>query len=669
MLTPFVISDFRAGIFEDKEPWQSPEDSFREAVNAKLFRGRMVRRNGYTKWGTLGTGQEETPGTGNALGTAGSPYSEALTSVPVVPADGTYTVVIADTATHTGANAVKDDPAQVSADGTAGVLVHAVDGNVGTIDYITGDIIVNGLSVAFDSNVTINYEYRRLTVSGGVEPENMVMGIANFFAADGGENLLAFDRRRYWKWVSADSRFEDVEDAASPPGQDVFTCEPDSFFFWAAFEDRLAVVNDTDQPFYYDAAADVWKQIHVDWNNPAVAQDDLDGTGGDVSYTPEIRSAKVCVRFRNRLVLLSTKEGAGSDPHRRRARWSEPIPNFDSGDSWDPNGWKDCPTDGLIVAARVYKEDLIVLFSNGEIWRLAPIDDVINPFDWERLSEDTIGARSPRGILPRGNQIIYVAATDILEWDGAREKSAIPGFRNRPQLWFSSAMRYSYAEKIEESRQSIFSYEPLSSSGKYPSRAIVVMEDSPITEYEYPFHVYGRYSSASSVAWDDIVDAWDDIAYSFDSVTPIEGTPALLGGDRAMFVHQLDVTQQDNGADFEWKIATQRLNPFMQSARDGRPGSWYSSRVAYLDVVFEVGGQVEVTFSAMANFSDAPYVTKQFTLTPSGGGSEKIVKRIVVNRLADLHKFEFKGTAPVAIAIEAICMWARKGARVRETRV
>jgi hypothetical protein len=86
-------------------------------------------------------------GSWSGEGTAGSPASDTLANVPVKAG----TLKIRDTSLHTRGHMLTDD--------LAGNIVHPVDGNVGTIDYATGAILVNVLSAAFDSDVTLQYQH------------------------------------------------------------------------------------------------------------------------------------------------------------------------------------------------------------------------------------------------------------------------------------------------------------------------------------------------------------------------------------------------------------------------------------------------------------------------------------------------------------------------------
>ncbi|HET6494478.1 MAG TPA: hypothetical protein VFH61_03825 [Thermoleophilia bacterium] len=99
-------------------------------------------------------------GSWSGLGTAASPASDTLvTFLPIVAGS----LKVYDTTLHANALRLSDDG--------AGGLTHPVDGSVGTINYTTGAILVNGLTDAFDSDVTIEYQYTEVVPTSASRAE------------------------------------------------------------------------------------------------------------------------------------------------------------------------------------------------------------------------------------------------------------------------------------------------------------------------------------------------------------------------------------------------------------------------------------------------------------------------------------------------------------------
>src|SRR5277367_6441095 len=55
MSSNFIIGPIKDGLRKDQKPWAIPEDAFETLTNAYQFRGRILRRQGYSLLGRLST--------------------------------------------------------------------------------------------------------------------------------------------------------------------------------------------------------------------------------------------------------------------------------------------------------------------------------------------------------------------------------------------------------------------------------------------------------------------------------------------------------------------------------------------------------------------------------------------------------------------------------------
>lgn len=85
--------------------------------------------------------------TGTSGDGAGAPANFTLAVVPITPG----TVRISDSSVHTRGLSIVDDG--------SGLLVHPVDGIIGTIDYTGGICSISGMAVAFDADAVATYSY------------------------------------------------------------------------------------------------------------------------------------------------------------------------------------------------------------------------------------------------------------------------------------------------------------------------------------------------------------------------------------------------------------------------------------------------------------------------------------------------------------------------------
>lgn len=650
MLSPFPIFDMRSGLDISKEPWISPPDAWRELENCYVHRGRIIRRGGYTLFGELGyVVTAEATGDGNAKGTSGAPYNDTLTNSPVVPAKagsgGTLygRVTIEDTSTHTGANAVMDDG--------NGNLVHAVDGTVGSINYSTGAFTVNGLSVAFDSNVTVDYEYRKDTA-------NAVMGIESHFPAAGGENLLAMDRFRYWKYDSTEMRFK----APAAVVQNLWSGSDADFMFSDMADDKLLVANGVDPVYYYNGTA--FAEVHTDFDNPTgtPANPETGGAAGG-GYSRNVDSAQMVFFHKNRIILLHTLEG--SIRYGQRARWSEVDPSLaqsylaDGSDYiWRAADYKDAPTVDQIVSASLLGDDLVVFFERS-VWRLTWTNDFRTPFEWEQIAP-TDGSFAKMSTVDFTDELLSLGPTSMVATDGNEVYSIDDAMPDRVLDMNPEKLLYSFSIVAEDKRLVLWTF--ADAAEDYPNKMLTHQyETKSWAEWSLAMHCLGYYEFAEGLTWDDVTDKYGAIEHPFDMRTSKAGFPAVLGGDRICKVWRLFDGLEDDGTPYTMRMSGQRLNPYKDQGGAGAA----NARLGQLDIIATAATDVVLTVRLYENFENSAYQTYTMDLTPSEV-SDKVKRTVVVNRSALAHRVEIEYTGSSFVAIEAIIPWFEPDGEIRE---
>lgn len=124
-LQPFLISEFKTGLFNYLEPWMRPRDAFEPLFNAFTYRGTIQKRNGYFVFGQMSYQDTLTAGNGGKI------YSGILTTHPIIP--GTFTPT---------------DGIESFVDNSDGTLTGSSGGS-GTINYTSG-----AWSLTFNANVS-----------------------------------------------------------------------------------------------------------------------------------------------------------------------------------------------------------------------------------------------------------------------------------------------------------------------------------------------------------------------------------------------------------------------------------------------------------------------------------------------------------------------------------
>lgn len=114
---PFLISEFKTGLFNYLEPWMRPIDAFDPLSNAYIYRGTLQKRSGYTVFGRLAYRDN---GIQIAVGDGGVNYAGTLATFPI----------------RAGSFSATDGVESFTDDGL-GVLTGSAGGS-GTINYTTG---------------------------------------------------------------------------------------------------------------------------------------------------------------------------------------------------------------------------------------------------------------------------------------------------------------------------------------------------------------------------------------------------------------------------------------------------------------------------------------------------------------------------------------------------
>lgn len=648
-LMPYPIYDMQAGEYEARQPWLSPPQAWKEVLNAYLFRGRMQKRGGYTYFSELGYPYAETPGTGNAEGTAGAPYSESTVTTVVVP----LTVTIEDTTAHNG------NTKWVHDDGN-GVLLDLSDGDaeVGTINYTTGAIVVNALAVAFDSNVTISYGRN----ASDEVADNAVMGMHSMYPRDGGEFFFAFDTRRMWSYSTSTSTFE-----MNPAFTADFWSGDRSDHMWAyQYNDILMLTNRVNEITYHDGSN--LKIMHIDWDHktgsaPGDPQDGTGTSGRTGSYDPTVDTCTIIVWYKNRIVLLAPDEDGGVKP--QRARWSEVNPviqqSYVGGDVYPfPAGFfSDAPTPERITSAGFLGDDLFVFFETS-VWRLSWNDDFRQPFIWEKVSESE-GSLSRMGTINRPDRLFTTSATRINMTDGRDVVVANADIPDRILDWNLEALEYAYAHDADELRLAIFAY--AAKNDTYPENALVYQyEEGGWSTFDFPFHTYGYYEFSGQLTWNQINETWNETHTSWNERSKAGGFPATVAGDRECKIWFLFDGLLDDGESIRMRAKTQRLNPYT-----GQGGAaTANARMAQCDIIAKSAPGASLTVRFYADYDSVPYLVHTMPLDPIVQTTDKVRRQLLVNRSAMYHMIEIEHTGPEEIKIDAVVPWFEPdgGARI-----
>ncbi len=328
------------------------------------------------------------------------------------------------------------------------------------------------------------------------------------------------------------------------------------------------------------------------------------GTGW-ANYNPPIDpdnalvGALLIFPYRGYLVFLNTWEGneaSGPINYGNRARWtqigtpyySEPVPTTPSPQFVDINagrddifgrgGANDAPTQEVIVGAAFIRDVLIVYFERST-WRLRFVNNAQNPFVWERINVE-LGSSCPfstipfdKGAMTLSNRGILISdANDTIRFDekipddvfnirqsenGYQRVYGIRTFRTRLTYWtFPSATRV---------------------TGKFPDQVLVYNYETQNWSYfDDCFTCFGYYYPSTS----DLGERWMDLPLPWpeynDKTAEVSvshsGLETVIAGNQQGFVFKLEQQSSQNSESLY--IASITGNLINSPANNLPDGTW-----------------------------------------------------------------------------------------------
>lgn len=188
--TGFAISNFRTGFDEAVEPWLLPRDAFQVLQNCHLYRGVVEKITGYSLFATMS--YRRLAGLNGTIDGVNKTFTATLSPQP-----STNNIIVQSTI-DAGATLTET----FTDDGT-GTLTGS-NGGTGTLNYSTGAISVTfGAAAPTDQTFGgVQYNSVIIQLDSYASPGRPIMGIKQYIADTGGQDVLIFDTRRVGKIVT-----------------------------------------------------------------------------------------------------------------------------------------------------------------------------------------------------------------------------------------------------------------------------------------------------------------------------------------------------------------------------------------------------------------------------------------------------------------------------------
>ncbi len=657
MYQPFIIADHQVGVHVGKKPWISPAEAFQKVENARIFRGRVVKRQGWKHFTTLGTrvvdenmgtlaGTEVLIGYNPAPPQDGLPLDvnnlSAIANLPVLPPLPTPTAYSIEIFAGPWTFRCLDNPPSGSIwalEKTAGPAI--TPGYAGLVDLVTGRWFI---ALAFPDtfaagDVTMSYEYNR-----GLP----VTGIQEFVDAAGVQQLVATDTRRLWVWDSVAVRMVDVE------GTDTWTGDGTNLMQITPNRDVLVLNNAKDPPYLYDPVLGL-RQQKTDLTTPGGAAYDIDRCWQTLA-------------FKNRLLIFRPTESGAELV--RSVRWAR-VNQLETFEGLDT---AEIPTDARFMQARVIGDRCIIFCDRaGETFELVPEDEPLAPWSFRRLRGEGDASSRLGGVTLLDEALVW-GQTRLLRCDGAEAlriyQDETPDVVSEANAVATGNTVGMDADVLEEVWLAF-----TEANKEWPERVLVVnARTRSIMFYTHAVSAFGRFrqSVGQVYTWANAPGTWEQAHFAWNESSLRAGFPLVLVGDRESRIFNATSAQYgDDTVDdyevatsegFEMLVESQALNPY------ARPGgtSFSHARLGMVDVVAEAVDGGELVVEVQSGFSGDPILSQTIDLSPAKAGDTTVVRRVFVNRTAESHVIRLRDSSTQRRVIEAVIPYFAPTAPIRK---
>lgn len=646
---PFLISEFKTGLYDYLQPWIRPQDAFEPLVNAYIYRGVLQKRNGSTIFGNqladhqpvMGIMIYQNESTGaQSLVVASTQYLYLYTA-GATPDGGTFSKI----------NTVSASPFW---SGTAtGTLV---------LNTLWGHLTAGTVSIT-DGTTTITDDGAGNLSSGGIFAAGSTIvyttGIAtiNFTGTTTGVTL------KITVTVSASNPY--------------FTGNIGNFFNWVNWQPTSSVTSISTSYLYMANNKDpVTLFDGTNLSRPGFYVD----TPGTVHITTAL-DVKV---YNNRLLLIRPTVSGEANEANQDIYFSALFNPFDFvGDTAGHGGAISAATGDQIQSAEFIRDNLIIAFTNST-WSFQISGVNSPPFIFRRLNSSK-NCSCPYAGVQYDERVTNLGNTGFLACDGVNvQRFDIPIIDYYESQISQQYFNQDFSQRYDNLNQTWMfypSYDVLDTNplvgnvapGSDETLVYNFLENTWATyENSFPMTCMGRFQVPSGTTWAELNvapnDYWENTHASWNSYGTQTTSPILLGGDTTGNIYHLDnplavrdgESSGSDGTSFNVSITTTRWNPFMPLGQ--------KTQFGYIDVYYSVASvdpanPIQVTFNFYVDNSDN--VAASRILTFDGPvGSDYAWKRVYCNLMGEFIRIGIDPSEDAPFQISGFVLWARPAGRL-----
>lgn len=714
---PFLISEFKTGLYNYLKPWIRAQDAFDPLENAYIYRGILQRREGYIPLGVTGRLRyKDYLATGNGT----KIYGGTLAIIPIVP--GTFTPT---------------DGTESFTDDGLGFLTGSAGGS-GTIDYVTGI-----WTLTFNANVSITTNIYGI-YSPNTFPARPIMGLKEYTnEATDVSTLVGLDTRRAAVFNNSTQLFDPlasmtqtlwVDDgstasialntgwaAVSPYTQalvpltvtisypSVSTTDDGSGGFAGAGDilntttvdyatgiitldlstnvaDRVYTVTANLQGDYFTGNysnffnstnwfGDLYLTNNKDritlYNGTNLARPPFFIEDADrITYTNNIAFCLDVDVYKNRFIVQrpSIENTSGQNGLAPQSfRWSAiNVPTNLVADVAGNGGELSAPTDDFIQSSEFLRDQLIVPFTNS-YWTFRFTGSDFNPFRWDKIN-NTKSCNAPYATIPYDQRITAMGSKGLVACDGVNvDRYDLPIIDQFVEI-NSDFFGQCFGQRFDTMNQSWMIYPLATSNTTPPATGVLLYNFLENTWATFQTHIsmscLGLYGVTFDVVWDSfalglplaaIYPDWDACSnLTWNTYLNEELEPTLLGGGSDGVVYQLYNSSSDNNEDFDCTIQSTQWNPFTNLGQKVQFG--------YIDFYYEISDASVFTLTFFVDNQQTPCAVR--TLTLDGPQvSNKHVKRVYINVMGEFLSMQMHSETQAAARFLGMILWARPAGR------
>lgn len=720
---PFLIAEFKTGLFNYLEPWIRPIDAWDPLSNAYIYRGALTKRQGYNIFGRM-TYQDNNI----ALGNGGTSYGGTLSTTPIVagsfsPSDGTESFT----------------------DNGNGTLTGNLGGS-GTINYTSGAWTLN-----FNSGVPNNTNIYAIYQPNVARP---IMGLKQWVSELNGDRfLIAFDTRRAALYNNGSNSFDPISSISQVLWVGDGTTTSITFATgWSAVSPYTNVfapfsvsITDGTSTITDDGAGNLTASgnfaaggtvnyatgaVHLNFSagttatitmtvlligdyftggnsnffnannwiapayytsNPGVLYitnnvdriTTFDGTNlarppfpitqaHNITFTNDIATCLDIDIYKNRLLVQRPILVGSATPEAQSIRWSAiNSPTNLVADVAGNGGELSAPTDDFMQSSEFLRDQLIVLFTNST-WTFRFTGSDFAPFRWDKINNSK-STNAPYGTIDYDERVTAIGSKGLIACDGVNvqryDNAVIDQFLHINQNRFSQC----FGLRFDTLNQSWMLYPEADTNATLSTNVLVYnFIENTWAVYDLALSCLGLYFVTTDKTWDDFSPTsanptnWDEAEFSWNSYLLQGLAPTLLGGSLSGgYVYQMNYSDADhpvsNSVDvpIEASLTSSRWNPFTALGQKVQFG--------YIDFYYEINSECTLDLTFYVDNSQAPATTRTITLD-GPVNSDVNWKRVYINVVGEFLRMNIYNNSTANFKIIGMILWASPSGRLTPGR-